>query len=184
MFARFWVRHLYSLCVLGFIATLITTSSRADEQEHLVMGNPSNANQDKDNFLMRKQYFAPSYNSLKGTPNWVSWHLTSDTIGEQHHSPQFRADEELPEGMKIVSPTWYSHSGFDRGHMCPHGDRNRTPEMNVTTFIMTNVVPQTHPLNANAWDGFEMYCRSLVHEGKEYIFAVPLVKGGMALTDS
>jgi DNA/RNA endonuclease G (NUC1) len=46
---------------------------------HLLLGNPSRAAddpKDKDNFLVKKPYFAVSYNSARGIPNWVSWRVT------------------------------------------------------------------------------------------------------------
>ena len=49
---------------------------------HLEMGNPSGASEDPreaNNFLMVKEYFA-WFNNAKGTPNWVSWHLTREDL--------------------------------------------------------------------------------------------------------
>ena len=31
--------------------------------------------------------------------------------------------------------------GYDRGHICPSGDRTASKEMNVQTFVMTNMQP-------------------------------------------
>src|SRR5436309_2701224 len=56
----------------------------ADGYPHLKMGNPSGAKDDgtdRDNFLMKKEFFALSYNTSKGTPNWVSWRLVKDDLG-------------------------------------------------------------------------------------------------------
>src|SRR5262245_50861801 len=38
----------------------------------------------------------------------------------------------------------YTNSGFDRGNMCPHSDRDKTIEMSFATFMMTNIVPQSN----------------------------------------
>ena len=43
----------------------------ADTYPHLLLGNPSKATDDpkeKDNYLLKKRYFALSYNSSKGSP--------------------------------------------------------------------------------------------------------------------
>ena len=51
---------------------------------NLLLGNPSSASTDplnRDDYLMVKPYFVLSYNSDKGTPNWVSWQLTSEYLG-------------------------------------------------------------------------------------------------------
>src|SRR5947209_6364844 len=56
-------------------------ASPPDPSVHLALGNPSGATDDpahRDNYLMRKPYFALSYNNSKGTANWVSWRLEEE----------------------------------------------------------------------------------------------------------
>lgn len=38
--------------------------------------------------------------------------------------------------------------GYDRGHICPSGDRTASKEMNVQTFVMTNMQPQYNKFNS------------------------------------
>ncbi len=152
---------------------------------HLRWGNPSGATKDesnRDNYLMEKPYFALSYNDAKGTPNWVSWRLVRDDLGHTpRNNQQFRADDDLPAGFKKVLNPDYDGCGFDRGHMCPFGDRTATDESGTATFILTNAVPQSPNDNRKGWEQFEEYCRTLVTEqGKElYIVAGPQGQGGV-----
>ena len=151
--------------------------------EHLRLGNPSRAREDasdRNNFLMRKKFFAVSYNESLGTPNWVSWHLTKAFLGEAPRLA-FHSDHTLPAGFTRIEPADYTGSGFDRGHLCPHGDRAESDEMSESTFVMTNMVPQSPENNEKAWDQLEGYLRSLVlHHGKQiYIVAGPHGKGGV-----
>lgn len=37
--------------------------------------------------------------------------------------------------------------GYDRGHICPSGDRTASKEMNTQTFVMTNMQPQYGEFN-------------------------------------
>jgi endonuclease G len=152
---------------------------------HLRWGNPSGATADpgnRDNFLMKKPYYALSYNNTKGTPNWVSWHLAKDDLGAaSREGLPFLPDEELPGGFKKIVTREYAGSGFDRGHMCPAGDRASDMEALKATFVMTNLVPQSPNNNRKGWEQFESYCRSLVKddEGKElYIVSGPHGEGG------
>jgi endonuclease G len=152
------------------------------ESIHLVMGNPSGATDDpanRDNYLMRKPYFALSYNNAKGTPNWVSWCLQEGDLGSAERG-QFKPDESLPSGFKVVKPTDYNGSGFDRGHMCPHSDRASTDEASQATFVMTNIIPQSPNCNQRAWADLESYCRDLVRKKHQtlYIVAGPQGQGG------
>jgi endonuclease G len=147
------------------------------------MGNPSQASddgRDKDNFLMKKEFFTLSYNNTKGTPNWVSWRLADSDLGTAPRKP-FHPDDELPSGFKKVTPKDYNGSGFDRGHMCPHDDRAKNDASSTATFVMTNMVPQSPQNNQKAWDRLEEYCRSLVRGTNRvcYIIDGPVGQGGI-----
>ncbi len=72
---------------------------------------------------MRPQ-FALSYNEELGGPNWVSWHLEQADLGRAERQDEFRPDPMLPEEWQI-RPGDYQGSGYDRGHLCPAGDRTR-----------------------------------------------------------
>src|SRR2546430_1413772 len=87
------------LCATG--AILGFTSSRADDYPHLKMGNPSKADEAKDNYLMKKEFFALSYNDGKGTPNWVSWRLVKD---------DFLTSEPGYHESSNFSPTFPKHT--------------------------------------------------------------------------
>jgi endonuclease G len=149
---------------------------------HLLLGNPSRATDDgadANNYLMRKPYYALSYNNVNGSPNWVSWRLQASDLGEAPR-PQFYPDTTLPRGFKEITPHDYNGSGFDRGHMCPHGDRDATTESSFATFAMTNIIPQAPNVNQKAWDDFEEYCREVVRKRHEvlYIISGPQGRGG------
>jgi endonuclease G, mitochondrial len=156
---------------------------QADASVHLALGNPSGATDDinnPDNYLMRKPYFALSYNNSRGTPNWVSWKLQRSDLGPAPRS-QFYPDSELPRSFKHVTPNDYTGSGFDRGHMCPRSDRTATNEMSNATFVMTNIIPQAPSVNQKAWADLEDYCRHLVERKSQtlYIVSGPQGEGGI-----
>src|SRR5262249_15145413 len=122
--------------------------------------------------LVKKKYFTLSYNNSKGTPNWVSWKLTKATIGDEPRPNRFATDTTLPGGFNKITHDDYTNSGFDRGHLCPHSDRNKDEEQNLSTFVMTNVVPQSNENNAGAWNQLELYCRYLVEQKKKVLYVV------------
>jgi endonuclease G len=63
--------------------------------------------------------------------------------------------------------------------MCPHGDRALNKPTSYATFVMTNIVPQSHESNAGAWEELEVYERYLARRGKDlFIVAGPIGKGG------
>ncbi len=155
----------------------LTNSTTASSSVHLTLGNPSGATTsvgNPDNYLMVKPQYALSYNRSKGTANWVSWELNKSYLGSVDRQNDFRPDDTLPPGWNQVTPSVYSRSGYDKGHIAPSGDRTSSPQDNSETFLMTNMMPQTPDNNRHTWEGLEKYCRTLAKRGKElYIIAGP-----------
>jgi DNA/RNA endonuclease G (NUC1) len=144
----------------------------------LLFGNPSNAAVDVNlplNYLMIKPQYSLSYNRDKGEPNWVAWRVDSSWIGSAPRQDDFRGDTDLPAGWYQVQTTDYTGGGYDRGHMCPSGDRTRSIPDNSATFLMTNFLPQLAANNQGPWEDFESYCRTLAGGGSE----IYLISGGI-----
>jgi endonuclease G, mitochondrial len=155
---------------------------------HLALGNPSAAkhepqNPDRTNFLMVKDQYALSYNDKKGTPNWVSYRLERKDMGRAARSLIFFPDETLPAAFHKVMPGdyYYTKTAMTRGHMCPSGHRNNTEANAKSTYVMTNMVPQTEELNGGSWELLERHCRDLCFDhGKElFIVCGPHGMGGV-----
>ncbi|AMM50875.1 hypothetical protein TH61_06300 [Rufibacter sp. DG15C] len=144
-----------------------TEDATATKDSHLTMGNPSSAGTSYSNYLVSKSQYVMSYNSYRGTPNWVSWHLSSAWVGSTPRQDDFRADTSLPAAFYKVTSSDYTGSGFDRGHNCPSADRTLTVTDNSATFLMSNMIPQAGPNNQQTWAGLENYCRTLINAGNE-----------------
>jgi endonuclease G len=157
-------------------------SSTPTLDDNMGMGNPSAAVPNAafpNNYLMTKQQFALSYNSSKGTPNWVSWHLSPAWKGTAPRCDCFTQDNTLPTGFYKASTSNYTNTGFDRGHQCPSEDRDLNSTDNAATFLMTNIMPQAPNLNRVTWVDLEDYCRTLINSGNElYIMAGGYGSGG------
>lgn len=144
---------------------------------NLLMGNPSQATSsagNSENYLLVRPQYALSYSRTKGMPNWVSWELNASWLGDAHRVGKFAPDEDLPVGWDRIKPSDYTGSGFDRGHMTNSEDRSRSPEDNIPTFLMTNIIPQSPDNNQGVWVQLENYSRQLARSGKELF----IVSGG------
>jgi endonuclease G len=121
-----------------------------------------------NNYLIDQKYYEESYNSTRGTPNWVSWHLDATNItNATARLDNFAGFNGLPTGFYEVESNSYSGSGFDRGHNCPSADRTSSVNANSATFLMTNMIPQAPQNNQQTWANLENYLREQVVAGNE-----------------
>ncbi len=184
---------------LIFLFISCTTSIKKDpapipqnlNSDHYQLGNPSNARIDPlfpNNYLIIRNEYVTSYNNSKGHANWTAWNLTSAWLGSVSRADDFRADSDLPDQFLRVGDRDYngSVSGFDRGHLCPSGDRTNTDAANSMTFLMTNMIPQSPNNNQGTWNALEDYTRTLLGGGTMecHIFAGAYGTGGLGRTVS
>lgn len=163
----------------GGKVNLPTAKQPADTSEaeriYLALGNPSKALANPiyaNNYLLVNRFYALSYSRERGLANWAAWQLTKEDLGGADRQNDFRPDERLPSNWKTIYPSYYSRSGYDRGHIVPSADRTRTQEANSATFVMTNMTPQTPDLNQGPWEKLESYSRSLARRNNDlYIYS-------------
>lgn len=149
------------------------TNAEEAQRIYLALGNPSGAvASDPNNYLLVNNYYVSSYSRDRGIPNWVAWRVTRADMSNLNREDSFRPDDRLPKGWARVTPSDYTGSGYDRGHIAPSADRDANPEAMTSTFLMTNMVPQTGDLNRGPWAKLESYLRTLVTRGSDvYIVA-------------
>lgn len=151
-----------------------TVNGTLPNEDPLILGNPTGATANianENNYLMIKGAYSLSYNRSRNTPNWTAWRLDSSWIGAANNG-SFAPDSSLPAGWYQVTPADYSEPIYDRGHMCPSGDRTNTQPINDQTYLMTNIIPQLPANNQGPWVDLENYCRTLAASGNEiYIFS-------------
>jgi endonuclease G len=137
---------------------------------HLALGTPKGGDP-SDDWLMIKPQYALSYNKQRLGPNWVSWELNASYYGgTERHRGKFMPDDSLPAGWYRVTHEDYSRSDYDRGHMVRSEDRTRSRADNDATFLLTNILPQRHDLNAGPWLRLEDYCMQLAKNGHKEMF--------------
>lgn len=188
----------FAFAVLGVTALIAGLALRSGVEAQtttvplqMALSNPTNATtatRNYGNYLKTRQIgppsnpaayqnrYAESYSRFDGIPNWVSWHLSvRDSNNAASRQDNFRADTDLPSGwQRLTGSSFGSQNGvtYDRGHMCPSGDRTDSVASNSATFVMTNFIPQTSDNNQGPWERFETYCRALTDSGSEvYIIA-------------
>ena len=146
------------------------------ESIHVELGIPLDNNASNDYLIIRPQY-ALSYNSELNIPNWVSWNLHRGWFGGvPRYSGNFIQDTSLPAEFYRVKHGDYTGSGYDRGHMVRSEERTATAEDNKSTFLLTNIMPQTPTLNQQTWLSLEFECERLCKDQNKELF---IIAGGI-----
>ncbi len=151
----------------------------AARDSNLTFGNPSDAGTSSTNYFLSRSQYTISYNNDRGTPNWVSWHLSSAWTGSTPRCNCFTSDNALPSNFYSPATGDYTGSGFDRGHLCASADRNGDATDNEATYLTSNIAPQAADNNQKSWATFENYLRTLTKAGNEvHIIAGVAGSGG------
>lgn len=105
------------------------------------------------------------YNQDLLTPECVYYTLReSDFQGSQLSKPKyFKADYLLPPPRRKNKD--FRFTGYQRGHLCPSGDRDSRKDWFKDTFFTSNIVPMTPTVNAGVWKDIETECRNLAANG-------------------
>ena len=146
-----------------------------DATSQMQLGNPSGATIDTNNhahYLILRPVEAIDYSDNLGQPNWASWDLTSGDVGSSGRSSELlHRHKPAPKLLWVPGdPTNpFSGSGYDRGHMCPSGDRTTNSTYNDMVFFMSNIIPQASAQNEGIWANFESECRTLADAGNELL---------------
>jgi len=154
-------------------------STRNTKSIHAPWGFPMDTNPKDDHLIERKQYVL-SYNEHLNVANWVAWQLNATWYGSTpRRSGKFITDTSLPESFTRITHDDYTKSGYDRGHIVRSEERTANIEDNTSTFLMSNILPQTPTLNQQTWLSLEYECERLCKsEGKElYVIAGGLFSG-------
>lgn len=104
--------------------------------------------------VIHHNYYSLSYSEEHEQAEWVAYELKKDHLSNLDRSrPYFKIDRAVKTG----AAHWrnYKNSGYDRGHLCPAGDRRFSLEAYNETFLTSNISPQEHNFNSGIWNRLE-----------------------------
>ena len=146
--------------------TVTATPHEAEQLASAVAGAP----------LLHRTGYVCCYNAETRLPHWVAWVLTSNHTTGPYKRNGIKFQEDTDVDAPRATHEDYIRSGYDRGHLCPSGDNKWSEEAQRQSFLMTNICPQTHNLNAGDWNEMEQQCRRWAEEyGTLYIVCGPIL---------
>ena len=108
--------------------------------------------------IVHHQGYSLSYSEPHEQAEWVAYELKKSHLSKTNFKrPYFEVDK----AVKTKAAHWrnYKKSGYDRGHLCPAGDRKYSKAAHDETFLTSNISPQTHEFNSGVWNRLEQKVR-------------------------
>src|SRR5690606_27530160 len=108
--------------------------------------------------VVHHEGYSLSYSEPHEQAEWVAYELKKVHLSSSNFKrPYF----EIDKAVKTGAADWrnYKNSGYDRGHLCPAGDRNYSQAAHDETFLTSNISPQDHDFNSGIWNTLEQKTR-------------------------
>lgn len=113
--------------------------------------------------LVHHNFYSLSYNEKFEQAEWVAYELTNEQLSNTNiKRPYFEKD---PKVKTQSANYWnYKNSGYNKGHLCPAGDRKFSEEAFNETFLTSNISPQLYEFNSGIWNRLEQKVRYWVQK--------------------
>ncbi len=112
--------------------------------------------------------FVLEYSTAAKHAKWVAWPLHAGHLGTGR-TDAWKFDASLDPYNPVYGGTGQPNDyrdqvnlndrastiTYDRGHLCPSGDRNANSTLNSPTFYYSNISPQVPDLNQGIWEQLE-----------------------------
>jgi endonuclease G len=128
--------------------------------------------------VLKNRGYVVGYHDAKAYPAWVAYRMADLAVP----APSLRRPERFEIDRRTaarVAPGDYSNSGYDRGHLAPnYAIASRFgEEAQRETFLMSNIVPQRHALNAGPWNQLERRISTSypARYGEVWVFVGPIL---------
>ena len=148
-------------------------SSQVDDaiSTHLPWGIPE-LGQEEQQFV--HEAYVLVHNSKSRQPSYAIYRLDRGDVVSRDRKRCFRPDERVPANGRAELID-YVEFIFDRGHLVPRADMNRSDEVMLNTFLLSNIMPQHGPFNSGTWRMLESLVRAWAKDkGEVYVATGPV----------
>lgn len=177
--------------ILTAIVLIITYSfnlySDKEGEQQIITQGTSAKNNTNNYFLptsttgqiVHHEGYSLSYSEPHEQAEWVAYELKKSHLSNTNFKrPYF----EIDKAVKTKAAHWrnYKKSGYDKGHLCPAGDRKYSKFAHDETFLTSNISPQEHAFNAGVWNRLEQKVRYWANKyNGVYVVSGGILKGNM-----
>ena len=124
-------------------------------------------------------HFLLSYVERFEQAAWVAYTLDKTHLSEAIRKRPYYIQDP---GVGTGSADWrnFKGSGYDRGHLCPAGDRKFSETAYNQTFYTSNISPQDRQFNAGIWNELEQQVRRWARKyGRVHVITGGVLEEGL-----
>jgi endonuclease G len=135
---------------------LLSETEQADAiQTHLPFGTPACPK------LFPEREYILCYDPVARIGLWAGYRLRAEDVIPAQRRNAFRTDPRLTDQETAHCADYPGQgSGYDRGHIVPRDDMNRTSAVQTNTYLLSNMTPQASLLNEGIWAWLEGLVRA------------------------
>ena len=130
---------------------VLSETEQADAiQTHLPFGTPACPK------LLPEREYILCYDPVARIGLWAGYRLRAADVIPAQRRNAFRTDPRLTDQETAHCSDYPGQgSGYDRGHIVPRDDMNRTSAVQTNTYLLSNMTPQSSLLNEGIWAWLE-----------------------------
>lgn len=161
-------RKVYAIVAIALILGVYVYEYVLNEEEKAVLVSEGEKTKKETNAyflptsttgqIVHHQGYSLSYSEQHEQAEWVAYELKKSHLSNTNFKrPYF----EIDKAVKTGAAHWrnYKNSGYDRGHLCPAGDKRYSQSAHDETFLTSNITPQKNSFNAGVWSTLEQKVR-------------------------
>jgi endonuclease G, mitochondrial len=156
----------------------LSSDERSSSKEiHAPWGLPQPTGQTNNEHLVINREYVIDYDDELHVPIWASYRLRDEDVVARTRRKCFRPDPRLMDDDSAALVD-YVEPIYDRGHLVPRADMNRTKATMINTFVLSNMSPQTADFNQGIWQDLESMVRIwAVRKGTVYVITGAVFDG-------
>lgn len=104
--------------------------------------------------LLPQREYILCYDPANRVGLWAGYRLRAEDVITAQRRNAFRTDPRLTDAETAHGADYLGQgSGYDRGHVVPRDDMNRTSAAQTNTYVLSNMTPQASLLNEGLCPG-------------------------------
>jgi DNA/RNA endonuclease G (NUC1) len=154
------------------LLSLTPSQKAAAENRNTFYGIPEAPSTASHEHLLDQQDYLIWYDDDLRIPLWVSYELSkTDLQPHRERLECFRKDPRLDDNAAGTCND-YDEPIFDRGHLVPNADMERSEAAMINTYMFSNMTPQYKHFNRGVWEKLEGMVRNWAKlKGKVYVIS-------------